>query len=224
MTRIAIVVFISLMMAIFIFVGLIHGCTTCGRTEEYDWISNAADFIAGKPANETPQMFPPLAARLNNPKYVAEFGLESNNETVAAGGSNEAKAPLVEQKSLDVDLENASATPNPVNPNNPVMITAILRKPISNPDRNDNGSMLSAYASIRNSAGNEVERINLVPLSNETYAGIWNADKAGTYMAAIVAFTPDASKTFNDASQINVTESGHTPGNANVAAFPVSSK
>jgi hypothetical protein len=227
MTRLAIIVVsISLIMATF--VGLLshadgQGCPTCGRAEEYDWISSAADFIAGKPANETPPIFPPLAARQNNPRYMAGFGSEWNKAS-AASASNESKTPLVEQKILDVALENVSASPNPVNPNNPVMITAILRRPISNADKNETGSTFSAYASMRNSAGNEIDRINLVPLSNETYAGIWNANKAGIYRATIVASSPDASKIFNDALQIDVSETSGTPGNATVIPFPASSK
>lgn len=202
MTRIAIIaVSFSLMMAAFVGLpSLADGrCSTCGCAEEYDWVSSAADFIAGKPANETPQTFPPLAARLNNPRYMAEFGSDSDKES----GTNESNASLGEQKILDVGLENASALPNPVNTNNPVMITATLHRAISNADENVTGS-LSAYVSLRRSAGDEVERVNLVPLSNETYAGIWNANEAGVYRATIVASTPSASKAFNDALQIDV--------------------
>lgn len=225
MTRLAIIaVIISLMVGPF--AGLIsladgQGCPTCGRSE-YDWISSASDFLAGKPANETSQMFPPLASRLNNPRYAAEFNSESSKDS-AASGLNESNAPLLEQKILDVILENASAFPNQVNSNNPVMITVMLRKAISNPDLNETGSVLSAYASIRNSAGTEVDRINLVPLSNETYAGIWNANRAGIYMATIVAYTSDASKAFNDVLQIDVTDSSRTADNANITPFPASS-
>ena len=218
MTRIAfIAVSFSLIMATLIgFASNANGqrCPTCGRAEEYDWISSATEFIAGKPANETPQVFPPLAARQNNPRYVAEFGSESNKESVASA-SNETKASLVEQRIIDVALENASASPNPVNTNSPVMITAIFRKPISDPNKNETTSTFSAYASIRNSTGYEADRINLVPLSNETYAGIWNANKSGIYVAAIVASIPGTSKTFDGALKINVTDSNHIRCNTN---------
>lgn len=94
MTRVEfLVVYLSLMAAVFagsISLADAQGCPTCGGAQP-DWISSATDFLEGKPVNETPQMFPPLASRLNNPRYVAEFDSEKTNESEASD-SKESKS------------------------------------------------------------------------------------------------------------------------------------
>jgi hypothetical protein len=66
---------------------------------------------------------------------------------------------------------------------------------------------LTAYATIKNSAGVEVGKVNLEHTSGEEYAGIWNANPiAGVYKATIVASAPGISKTFTDVLQIDVSK------------------
>ena len=66
---------------------------------------------------------------------------------------------------------------------------------------------MTVYATIKNSAGVEVGKVNLERTSGEEYAGIWNANRtAGVYKATIVASAPGLSKSFNDALQIDVSK------------------
>jgi hypothetical protein len=67
---------------------------------------------------------------------------------------------------------------------------------------------MTAYATIKNSYGLEVGKVNLEHTSGDEYAGIWNANPiAGVYKATIVASAASTSKTFTDALQIEVSGS-----------------
>jgi len=96
--------------------------------------------------------------------------------------------------------------PNPANSGSPVMITASFGDNSSNSQSIPETNM-TAYATIKNSAGVEVGKVNLERTSGEEYAGIWNANlTAGVYKATIVASASGVSKTFNDALQIDVSK------------------
>ena len=96
--------------------------------------------------------------------------------------------------------------PNPVNSGNPVMITTSFGNNSSDSQSIPETNM-TAYATIKNSDGVEVGKVNLEHTSGEEYAGIWNANPtAGAYKATIVASASGASKTFNDALQIDVSK------------------
>lgn len=104
MTRVEFLVVCFFLMAA-AFAGLMplanaQGCPTCGGAQP-DWISSATDFLEGKPVDETPQTFPPLASRLNNPRYMAEFGTTEKSD---ASDSNETKSPLDDQGVSAKDL------------------------------------------------------------------------------------------------------------------------
>lgn len=106
MTRVEfLVVYFSLMAAAF--AGSIphadaQGCPTCGGAQP-DWISSATDFLEGKPVNETPLTFPPLASRLNNPRYVAELNSEKIKESDASD-SKDSKSALKDQRASAKEL------------------------------------------------------------------------------------------------------------------------
>jgi hypothetical protein len=66
---------------------------------------------------------------------------------------------------------------------------------------------ITAYATIKNSAGVEVGKVNLERITGEKYVAIWNANlTAGVYKATIVASAQGVSKTFNDALQLDVSK------------------
>jgi hypothetical protein len=84
------------------------------------------------------------------------------------------------------------------------LITALFGNNSSNSLGNPMTNM-TVYATIKNSAGVEVGKVNLERTSGEEYAGIWNDNEApGTYKATIEAYGFGGSKTFNDALQIVV--------------------
>jgi hypothetical protein len=107
---------------------------------------------------------------------------------------------------LNISLKDINARPNPANSGSPVMITASFGDNSSNSQSIPETNM-TAYATIKNSAGVEVGKVNLERTSGEEYAGIWNANlTAGVYKATIVASASGVSKTFNDALQIDVSK------------------
>ena len=94
--------------------------------------------------------------------------------------------------------------PNPANSGSPVMITASFGN-ISSNYQSIHETNLTAYATIKNSAGVEVGKVNLERTSGDEYAGIWSGNEApGTYKATIDTSGSGGSKTFNDALQIVV--------------------
>jgi hypothetical protein len=177
-------------------------CTTCGGAQE-DWSTSATNFIEGKPISDTP-------SSLSNPARIRQMNSDFNSNLLKDNTSNSATSPnnpaassTLNMSTLNVSLKDLNAMPNPVNAGKPVMITASFGNNSSNsksvPETN-----MTAYAVIRNSVGTEVGRVNLEHTSGE-YVGIWNTNlTSGIYKATIVASTSSASKTFNDALQIEV--------------------
>ena len=174
-------------------------CTTCGPDQ--DWSASANNFIEGKPINdEPPSLTPAQAYRLRN----TEFNSSLLNE--GSGKTKNSPSNLSVTPTLDINLKDARAIPNPVNSGSPVMITTSFGNNSSNSQSIPETNM-TAYATIRNSAGVEVGKVNLERTSGEEYAGIWNANlTAGAYKATIVASASGASKTFNDGLQIDVSK------------------
>jgi hypothetical protein len=189
-------------------------CENCGvAPADQDWASSAANFMEGKPIDDTP-------SDLSNAQQYRLRNTEFNSSLLGGSsgqGSNQASNPAVSNapastaavtpmntptSSLNISLKDISAMPNPANTGSPVMITAAFGNNSSNsqsfPETN-----ITAYATIKNAAGVEVGKVNLEHTSGEEYAGIWNADvAAGTYKATIDASGSGGSKTFNDALQI----------------------
>jgi hypothetical protein len=175
-------------------------CTTCGGPDQ-DWSTSANNFIEGKPINdEPPSLTPAQTYRLRN----TEFNSSLLNE--GSGKTKNSPSNLSVTPTLDINLKDARAIPNPVNSGSPVMITTSFGNNSSNSQSIPETNM-TAYATIRNSAGLEVGKVNLERTSGEEYAGIWRANlTAGVYKATIVASASGASKTFNEALQIDVSK------------------
>ena len=197
-------------------------CSTCGG--EQDWSASANNFMEGKPINDTPSSLSPAQQyRLRNTEFNSSLLGGSSGQ-----GSNEVSNPTVSNPAvmptntsmptLNVVLNNISAVPNPANFSDPVMITAVFGNDSSinaTPNNLSTSTELNTiYAYIRNSAGAEVGRVNMQRTSGNEYAGIWTANVApATYNATIYAFGSKASKTFNDALQIEVNGNKNTASN-----------
>jgi hypothetical protein len=178
-------------------------CSTCGG--EQDWAASANNFLEGKPINDTP-------SSLSNPQQARLKNTEFNSSLLKEDTGKPANNPnnLAVTSTLNVSLKDINAMPNPVNSGSPVMITTSFGNNSSNSQSIPETNM-TAYATIRNSAGVEVGKVNLERTSGEEYAGIWNANPTeGVYKATIVASASGVSKTFNDALQIEVSGSRNT--------------
>jgi len=153
----------------------------------------------------------PTAGEWSAKSFLEDMPAETSSSTVKENVSkaSDESSGSTEVAALSVDLKNASANPNPVGLGRPVKIAAFFGESSSNNISDDsaatNGVKVTAYAIIRNSAGTEVDKIDLGYTSGEEYAGIWNANSAiGVYEATIVASASGASKTFNNALEIAI--------------------
>jgi hypothetical protein len=176
-------------------------CSTCGGGDQY-WAASANNFIEGKPINDTP-------SSLSNPQQNRLRNSDFNSGLLKGASGNPVNSPnnLDATSTFNISLKDINAVPNPVNLGSPVMITISFGNNSSNSQSIPETNM-TAYATVKNSAGLEVGKVNLERTSGEEYAGIWNADvTAGAYRATIVASVLGASKTFNDALQIEVSGS-----------------
>ena len=174
-------------------------CKTCGGDQ--DWSASANNFLEGKPINDTP-------SSLSNPQQNRLRNLDFNSNLLKDNTSKPTNSPnnLAATSTINISLMNINAMPNPANSGSPVMITASFGNNSSNSQSIPETNM-TAYATIKNSAGVEVGKVNLERTSGEEYAGIWNANlTAGVYKATIVASASGVSKTFNDALQIDVSK------------------
>jgi len=181
-----------------------------GDAPDQDWASSAANFIEGKPINDTPSSLSnPQQWRLKNAEFnsslLSESSGQTSNQASNPAASNAAVTPThTTTPMLNISLKDINARPNPANSGSPVMITASFGN-ISSNSQSIPETNLTAYATIKNSAGVEVGKVNLERTSGEKYAGIWNDNEApGTYKATIDASGSGGSKTFDDALQIVV--------------------
>lgn len=180
----------------------IYAAGGSGADENWDPM-HKLDEIGNPAAQETtPPVFGPTAARLTNSQFSRGA---QNNSTSSSNTTNTANS--VEQTPvININLENISAMPNPANPGSPVEITAVL----------SNVENMTAYAIINNSMGVQVGNVALERSSGGEYVGTWKAGIAtGTYSATIVASASGASKTFNDAIQMEVKEPVNATSNSN---------
>jgi hypothetical protein len=176
-------------------------CATCGAQE--DWSASANNFLEGKPINDTP-------SSLSNPQQNRLKNSDFNSSLLKEATGNTASSPInptaASTSTLNISQKDIHATPNPVNSGGPVMITTSFGNNSSN-SQSILETNITAYATIKNPAGVEVGKVNLVRISGEKYAGILNANlTAGVYKATIVASAQGVSKTFNDALEIDVSK------------------
>jgi hypothetical protein len=178
-------------------------CTTCGG--EQDWDKSVNSFLEGKPIDDTPSSLSnPQRNRLMNSDFNSKLLKEDTGKS--ANSPNNPVATSTLNTSINISLKDINAMPNPVNPGSPVMITTSF----GNNSSNSQGipvTNMTVYATIKDSAGVEVGKVNLEHTSGDSFAGIWSSNlTAGAYKATIVASALGVSKTFNDALQIDVSK------------------
>jgi hypothetical protein len=189
-------------------------CASCNGEE--DWTASANSFLEGKPVSETPPLWGPAAERQKNSQF---------DKSATASAADAAKT--AQTQAFSIDLKSASALPISAAAGGPVKIAAVFGITGSIPSGNESESgnasasgnqmPLTAEAVIKNQSGAEVGRVNLIQATGGEYTGIWNADVAvGVYMITLVASTPQESRTFDDALQIEVIVESAAPGTAPV--------
>jgi hypothetical protein len=180
---------------------------------EENWSESAANFLEGKPINEIPSSLSnPEQARLRNElnsnllKENTSKPLNNlNNPPARVNGTFFFAPSMAQSPTLNISLKDAHAVPNPVNSGSPVMIIAGFENDGAKPLSETTEYNVSAI--IRNTYDADVGKLNLERASAEQYAGMWITNvTAGVYKAMIVASASGASKTFNDALQINVSK------------------
>lgn len=172
-------------------------CPAC-RGEQPDWTESATAFLEGKPIQDTPSTLSgPQQARLLNSQIDAR---KEANQAANITAMSMADPTAM----LDLELSDIRAMPNPSNFGEEVEIIAVFRKTSSNSTTLDNHlADLAVIANITNSAGSNVARANLKPLSENEYSGIWKASvTSGMYNVTIETSGPNGSKAFNNALQI----------------------
>jgi len=174
-------------------------CPAC-MGEQPDWTESATAFLEGKPIQDTPSTLSgPQQARLLNEQIDARKKASQDSD-VAANAAAQTKRNST--AILDLDLNDIRAVPNPTIFGEEVKIIAVFGNTSFNLTTSDN---LTVYADIKNSAGLDIDSLNLKPSSENEYSGIWNASvESDTYNVTIEASGPDGSKTFNDSLQIVV--------------------
>ena len=174
-------------------------CPAC-MGEQPDWTESATAFLEGKPIQDTPSTLSgPQQARLLNEQIDARKKASQDSD-VAANAAAETKRNST--AILNLDLNDIRSVPNPIKFGEEVKIIAVFGNTSFNLTTSDN---LTVYADIKNSAGLDIDSLNLKPSSENEYSGIWNASvESDTYNVTIEASGPDGSKTFNDSLQIVV--------------------
>jgi len=199
---ISVLVFVALMVATAgLPVTAYAQCAACGG--EQNWDATATNFLEGNPQNDTIPIWGPKAERLKN----SQFSSEANKDQENTSGASKASETSANVPAISIDLINASAEPNPVNSGSYVKITAIFKESSSDSSGSQAGNetLLTAVATIKNSAEAEVGKLSLLQSANNEYSGVWNASvAAGIYKATIAASSLQASETFKDALQIEV--------------------
>ena len=151
----------------------------------------------------------PQLARFRNTEFNSRLLKSDENQTSRKGNNTPATIPVI-----NISLEYFHAVPNPVKSGSSVTLTAsfgysssnpLTNKEANNPFAGTNENPMTVNATIKNSAGAEVGKVNLGYLSDGNYLGIWKANvTAGVYNASIVTMASGKSNTFHDALQIEV--------------------
>jgi len=215
---------ILLILSVMVLSSLAHAtlaiCPACRGTQP-DWVASSTAFLEGKPTNDTPSdLNGPQQARLID----AQIDSKENPGQAPNVVSNPAATPTNNSTpTLNIFLNDISAAPNPANFSDPVKITAVFGNNRSSSQITATPNNLSTttdltnmavYADIKNSAGDEIGRLNLQRTSGNEYVWIWNANVAsGIYKATIDASGSVGLKTFDDILMIVVNGSKNTTSN-----------
>ena len=161
------------------------GCSSCMK--EGDWSQSANAFLEGKTVSDEPVDFGPKAARQTSSQF---------------DNSDDAKAS---DSSTKIVLQSVNATPDAIEANGIAKITAVFAQ--NGTKAEDQEEMqLTATATIKDSAGKEIRKLNLIKSAANEYSNNWAANvPEGVYSVDIAASSLDGASSFVDALQINVT-------------------
>ena len=159
-------------------------CASCMK--EGDWSQSANAFLEGKPISDEPVEFGPKVVR----RTTSQFEKETAKE--------------------EIILESINATPALPISASPVKITAVFALNGSEQADNQAEILLTATVSIKDSTGNEVEKLNLIKASANEYSNDWVASvPAGIYSVDIAASSLQGSASFIDVLQIEVVDAAN---------------
>ena len=161
------------------------GCSSCMK--EGDWSQSANAFLEGKTVSDEPVDFGPKAARQTSSQF---------------DNSDDAKAS---DSSTKIVLQSISATPDAIQANGMTKITAVFAQNGTKAEDQEE-LQLTATATIKDSAGKEIRKLNLIKSAANEYSNNWAANvPEGVYSVDIAASSLDGASSFVDALQINVT-------------------
>lgn len=167
-------------------------CSSCMK--EGDWSQSANAFISGTPISDEPIAFGPKEAR----KTESQF----DKTNAASAGAQSQTAELI--------LKSINATPSLAYSSGTVKITAAFALNGSTEEENQAEMQLTATASIKDSTGKEVEKLNLIKTSGNEYSKDWNVNvPPGIYSVDIAASSLEGAGNFVNALQIEVVEAGN---------------
>lgn len=170
-------------------------CSSCMK--EGDWSQSANAFISGTPISDEPIAFGPKVARATSSQFEKQ-----DKATDAAGQSSAAAA-------AELILKSINATPAQAYQASTVKITATFALNGSAEDQTD--LQLTAAATIKDSTGKEVDKLNLIRTSGNEYSKDWTVNVSpGIYSVDIVASSLESAGSFANAMQIDVIASGNS--------------
>lgn len=169
-------------------------CSSCMK--EGDWSNSANAFLSGTPISDEPIAFGPKVARETSSQF------ENQNKATDSAGQSGANA------SAELILKSIKATPAQAYQASTVKITAAFAL---NGSADDQAELeLTATATIKDSTGNEVDKLNLIRTSGNEYSNDWIAAvPPGIYSVDIAASSLEASGNFVSAMLIEVVASGN---------------
>jgi len=169
-------------------------CTSCMK--EGEWSDSANAFINGQPISDEPIAFGPKVVRQTSSQF------ENQNKATDAAGQSGAGA------AAELILKSINATPAQAYQASTVKITATFALNGSADDQAE--LQLTAAATIKDSTGKEVDKLNLIQTSANEYSKDWTVNvPPGIYSVDIAASSLEAAGSFADATQIEVVASGN---------------
>ena len=180
-------------------------CASCMK--EGDWSQSASNFIEGKQTSDVVADFGPKAVR----KTASQFENKTKAlEETAQSNANAAASSATQAPAAELILRKINATPAVVNSASAVKISAAFALNSSIEPENRTEVLFTASATIKDSTGKEVEKLNLIRTSANEYSKDWNASvPAGIYTVDIAASSLQGYGNFNDVLQIEVVGSGN---------------
>ena len=161
------------------------GCSSCMK--EGDWSQSANAFLEGKTVSDEPVDFGPKAARQTSSQF------EDTDDAKASDSSTK------------IVLQSVNATPDAIEANGTARITAVFAQNGTDAEEKEE-LQLTATATIKDSAGKEIRKLNLIKSAANEYSNSWAANvPEGVYSVDIAASSLDGASSFADALQINVT-------------------